>query len=128
MDCIATLPGLVMLERGQIFYFKLVRLVHWNRMFDQLQFLSEKVLLNWLAYNRYKVAELIRFLKLVVFLLLTTHILACGWIAIGRANDESWVYQIDVEDDNAYDVYWMAFFFVLTVITTVGYGEGAGRT
>ena len=128
LDCIATLPGLLTLERGHIFYFKLVRLVHWNRMFEQLNFIFEKVLLSWLAYNRHKVSELITFIKLIVFLFLTTHVLACGWIAIGRLSETSWVHLMGEAEDSAYDVYWMAFFFVLTAITTVGYGEGVGST
>ena len=128
LDCIATLPGLITLERGQIFYFKIVRLVHWNRMFDSLSLILEKVLLSWLAYNRHKVSELISFIKLIIFLLLTTHVLACGWIAIGRLTEASWVFELDAGADSPHDIYWMAFFFVLTTITTVGYGEGAGST
>ena len=32
------------------------------------------------------------------------------------------------DESNTYDIYWMAFFFVLTTITTVGYGAGTGST
>ena len=55
LDCIATIPGIVTLEQGPIFYFKLVRLVHWDRLFIQLNLIFEKVLLSWLVYNRHKV-------------------------------------------------------------------------
>ena len=96
MDCIATLPGLITFERGQIFYFKLVRLVHWNRLFDQLNLIFDKVLLNWLAYNRHKVNELVTFIKLIIFLHLITHVLACGWISVGRLTEDSWVNQMDM--------------------------------
>ena len=127
IDCVATLPGLVTLQHRDIFYFKLLRLVHWDRLFTQLNIIFEKVLLSWLTYNRHKVGELITFTKLIVFVFLMTHYPACGWIKIGRLSDDSWI-NIMQEDKSIYNIYWSAFFFVLTTITTVGYGEGMGST
>ena len=87
----------------------------------------EKVLLSWLTYNRHKVGELMTFTKLIVFVFLMTHYPACGWIKIGRLSDNSWI-NIMEEEQSIYNIYWSAFFFVLTTITTVGYGEGMGST
>ena len=47
---------------------------------------------------------------------------------MGRLHANGWVNSLESEAQDAYDVYWMAFFFVLTTITTVGYGEGTGST
>ena len=110
-----------------MFYFKLLRLFHWDRLFIQLNLIFEKVLLSWLAYNRHKVGELMTFTKLIVFVFLMTHYPACGWIAIGKLNDDSWI-NLMKEEKTIYNIYWSAFFFVLTTITTVGYGEGMGTT
>ena len=97
-------------------------------MFTQLNLIFEKILLSWLAYNRHKVKELITFIKLIIFIHLITHVIACGWIAIGRMNPDGWVNKMSDDESNTYDIYWMAFFFVLTTITTVGYGAGTGST
>ena len=76
-------------------------------------------MLSWLAYNRHKVKELITFIKLIIFIHLITHVIACGWIAIGRMNPDGWINKMSEDESNTYDIYWMAFFFVLTTITTV---------
>ena len=67
------------------------------------------------------------FTKLIVFVFLMTHYPACGWIAIGKLKDDSWINLMN-EEKTIYNIYWSAFFFVLTTITTVGYGEGMGKT
>ena len=43
-------------------------------------------------------------------------------------DEEGWVNKMPDDANNAYEIYWMAFFFVLTTITTVGYGSGTGST
>ena len=71
--------------------------------------------------------------------ILLTHIMACVWIAIGRIDENSWV-NVFLEDQrseenpdpNSYqyfkEIYANAFYFILTTITTVGYGDISGTT
>lgn len=139
IDCVAAIPGLVTGEKGDN-YFKLARFVHWNRFFDQLNFLVEKILMTWLGYTRQKVSEYVDFIKLELGVLLLTHIMAIIWIWIGALDDESWVQvfineQRELQDNPAlepYDfyvtIYANAFYFILTTITTVGYGDISGTT
>lgn len=82
IDCIAAIPGLATGEKGDNF-FKLARFVHWNRFFDQLNLLVEKILMSWLGYTRQKLSEYIDFIKLQLGVILLTHIMAIIWIAIG---------------------------------------------
>mmetsp|Transcript_51240 Transcript_51240/g.70370 ORF Transcript_51240/g.70370 Transcript_51240/m.70370 type:complete len:272 (-) Transcript_51240:2283-3098(-) len=126
-DCGAAIPGLVTLEDNDTAsYFKLLRLVHWNRFFKQLNIIFEKVLLNWLSYNRQKVSEIVSLVKLLVFVLLATHIIACLWIVFGRL-EGGWVLNGDLlSDDHSFGLYTSSFYFVLTTITTVGYGDISG--
>ena len=49
---LAAVPGLVTLENQSVNYLKLCRTVHWNRFFKQLNLVFDKVLLNWLGYNK----------------------------------------------------------------------------
>ena len=51
VDCIACLPGLITFET-KFNVAKLARFVHWNRFFNQLNLLFEKILMSWLGYTR----------------------------------------------------------------------------
>ena len=105
--------------------YKLIKLTRLTRI---LKFLK----------NKTKLAETIReFLKLgnglervVIFafgFFLVCHIIGCLW-AIGAQFDESgkitWLDNME-EDDSAY---LTAFYFTVTTITTVGYGDISGGT
>ena len=64
IDCVAALPGLLTGEKRGMNYYKLARFVHFNRFFDQLNLLVEKVFMTWLGYTRQKVSENVDFVKL----------------------------------------------------------------
>ena len=96
--------------------------------------------MSWLGYTRQKVSEYVDFVKLELSVLLLTHIMACIWIEIGRLDENSWV-EIFIADQrmqkgddslSSYDyfkeIYANAFYFILTTITTVGYGDISGNT
>ena len=94
------------------------------------------------------------FVKLNLTVLLLTHIMACLWITIGMA-DDGWVSKfvnsnkenyknenpekIYNDDDSdqlftdamhryCFPIYVNAAYFILTTITTVGYGDISGNT
>ena len=90
IDCVAALPGLITGEQAGVNFTKLARFVHWNRFFDQLNLLVEKIFMSWLGYTRQKVTENVDFVKLELGVLLITHIMACIWIQIGKS-DGGWV-------------------------------------
>ena len=66
--------------------------------------------------------------------------MACIWVLIGKQNDEGWVINfVDGQKeatgnenlnyiDYTLDIYANAFYFILTTITTVGYGDLGGNT
>ena len=140
VDCVACLPGLLTGEEAGTNYFKMARFVHFNRFFDQLNILVEKILMSWLGYTRQKVSEYVDFIKLELGVLLLTHIMAIIWIWIGTLDDNSWVDSFVNEQkeifnndsltrfDFAMEIYINAFYFILTTITTVGYGDISGST
>lgn len=91
-DCIAVLPGLfVNNDIHEINLAKLARFVHYNRFFEQINILSEKVMMEWLSYTRQKVNEVVDLLKLILSVLLLAHIMACIWIMLGQIGDDGWV-------------------------------------
>jgi hypothetical protein len=96
--------------------------------------------MSWLGYTRQKVSEYVDFIKLELGVLLLTHIMAIIWIWIGTLDDNSWVDSFVNEQkeifnndsltrfDFAMEIYINAFYFILTTITTVGYGDISGST
>jgi hypothetical protein len=64
------------------------------------------------------------FLLLVFFLMI--HIIACFWIFIARFDETSkdnWIYYKEMQDFSIYDLYVTSFYFSVTTIITVGYGD-----
>jgi hypothetical protein len=81
------------------------------------------------------------FIKLELTVLLLTHIMACMWVLIGKQDENGWVSKFISEQkspddptkpavvwDYALTIYANAFYFILTTITTVGYGDITGDT
>ena len=111
----------------------------------------EKVFMTWLGYTKQKVQENIDFVKLMLFVLLLTHVMACLWITIGYLSDQGWVDNFLEEQKEVYkihsqkhhlndeelkfearhfyclEIYVNAAYFILTTITTVGYGDISGN-
>jgi hypothetical protein len=63
---------------------------------------------------------------------MTTHFIACTWIIISKFDADKangWVenYSNGVEIDNA-DLYLTSYYFTITTITTVGYGDFSAGT
>lgn len=54
------------------------------------------------------------------------HVTACLWIFIGKMDDNSkntWIYKKGLTDDDEIDIYITAFYFTVTTLVTVGYGD-----
>lgn len=138
-DCLACLPGLLTKEDDSIKWFKLARFIHYSRFFEQINLVSEKILMKF-GYTKQKIGEYVDFLKLQMSVVLLTHIFSCLWIAIGKWEEGGWVNEflrnVNAETGRAedeayvyfYQIYTNAFYFTLTTITTVGYGDISGST
>jgi|TARA_B110001450_G_C17639442_1_gene488724 hypothetical protein len=68
----------------------------------------------------------------MLYLLSVSHFLGCMWIYLGKVVEGSWIRRPDelvtVDNDNNSDVYISATYWVITTITTVGYGDIKGYT
>lgn len=52
------------------------------------------------------------------------------WVVVGRTNPtKSWLHIYDnTESENIWDIYMQSFYFIMTTITTVGFGDYTGST
>ena len=67
-----------------------------------------------------------RFLYMMFVYLLAQHIIACIWIYVALYNEDSkknWIYEYGMGDSSNLELYVSAFYFTVTTIVTVGYGD-----
>ncbi len=71
-------------------------------------------------------AGLERLIFLMIFFMVLVHVIACLWIFIARFDETSkvnWIHSKGIEDFTVYDLYITSFYFSVTTIVTVGYGD-----
>ena len=67
-----------------------------------------------------------RLILLTVVLLLLQHVVSCIWVYIGRfdtGSKDNWIYQRGYYEMGDIDLYVTSFYFTVTTIMTVGYGD-----
>lgn len=67
-----------------------------------------------------------RLLFLALILILLQHVVACLWIFIAYFNwnnRKNWIFAYDFVDLEDWELYIMSFYFTVTTIMTVGYGD-----
>lgn len=67
-----------------------------------------------------------RLILFFMFVLLFTHLMSCFWYFSSKFEDTSpntWVYRLGLRESEPYELYIVSFYYILTTITTVGYGD-----
>ena len=64
-----------------------------------------------------------RFVFFLLLFIMLCHIVTCLWVfvAVLQSDDESWI--SDFEEQTSGQKYLTSFYFTITTITTVGYGD-----
>ena len=63
---------------------------------------------------------------LILTFILVCHILACLWFFVAKVEDfppDSWVTINDYNDASNFDLYIVSFYYTITTLTTVEYGD-----
>lgn len=66
-----------------------------------------------------------RLVQMLATFLLLIHLIACIWVFIGRLDDtyENWIFKYNFQDAELYELYTASFYWALTTLATVGYGD-----
>ena len=96
-----------------------VRLLKIFRLFKNkfLYLLNEK-LDKYEIYNNY----LGLFQGLTIFCL-TVHVVSCIFIFLGKNDIESWINKFNFQEFNFANLYFIGIYYLITTVTTVGYGD-----
>ena len=136
-DIVATLPPMVTGQQyDHINVLKMLRLVHVLEIFEPFQRLIDLLMHDKIRKQKENIFQLI---VLFASALLGAHICACVWIAMGTI-EGGW-YKTKMEDtfgcevnpvyecweqNSPIQIYEFCLYWILTVFTTVGYGDYAG--
>jgi hypothetical protein len=131
VDALGTIPGLASKQSDDFYWFKLIRFFNMRTVFMNLEELFKFVFqkMNLSKSNTEKAVMIFYYIFLMV---IGMDVLACAWIYIGREEECSWlqggcqdgVKVMDLND--RYTVLITAIYWVITTLTTVGYGDYKG--
>ena len=82
-------------------------------MDDFYEFISENFYLE----------KLINFSLFLLECLFALHIFICLHIFFGKQDTPNWIIKTNVQDMNFSEIYMTSFYFIMTTMTTVGYGD-----
>lgn len=137
-DVISTFPLLFTYDR-RYYALKILRYARFRGFINQINQLLYK-LFNRIGLNKQVIERIFYFLSLLIYLIFIIHILASSWIYIGIVTKESWLRgyplsngkfkNVAIPATHKSKIYIHAVYWVITTLTTVGYGDiiGASNT
>ena len=137
LDVIAILPFELMVNNGSSAgLVRLARIGRINKIFKlmkliRLMRLSQSSSLNALTSLQefLKIPNGFRwFFLFFCYFTMSTHIISCMWILTGYydLDENSWITQ--VSDASKSELYLTSFYYTITTVTTVGYGDWSANT
>ena len=139
-DVAATGSGYFVLSNPQYYWLKCLRLVHLRSVFDSLAS-AVRSLLDKCGLENKNVQSFGHMIDMMIMMVTCFHFLTCAWIYLGMVIVCSWLNQADKNPDgtntcddggipinkaDSFKVFIAAVYWVVTTLTTVGYGDFKG--
>lgn len=125
MDIVASLPTLLSYQNKSIYFLKCFRVFYFSTMLGIQKSLTYKFA-EFSALNRQTFLKIEFFSSFSITLIFMVHLLACLWILIGYSLEFSWLHYTGYIDKPRADIYVTSLYWVITTLTTVGYGDVKG--
>lgn len=132
-DIASTVPALFLDQHSNWFHLKLIRFIHVRTVYGCLSDVV-RIMLNKFGLDKGSVEKSSHIINLIIYIFSAIHILGCAWIAVAMIVECSWLDNggceagIFVEREKDWNVYITSVYWVITTLTTVGYGDYKGYT
>jgi CRP-like cAMP-binding protein len=134
IDLVSCLPFQYILDSGKNYSNavrvarlpRLYKLVKVTKMMRMLKIFKDRSKLQSYVQGVIQISMgLERLIWMLVTFLLLIHIIACFWVLIGKLDEtnENWIFQTENVDSGYYELYVVSFYWSITTLATVGYGD-----
>jgi len=136
LDVFSTIPMLILPQTSQWFFLKFLRFIHIQQVYGTIS-TAVQYILSRMSFDKSTTEKASTILDMVTYLFSAIHILGCLWIGIGFAVECSWLEaegggcndgNKSVIPDRDNEIYIQAIYFIITTLTTLGYGDFKGYT
>jgi len=146
IDVLTTIPPMIMQQidiSSELYWLKILRFVHFGNFLAIVKRKMHSFLFK-VGLDGQQITRFIYFIILMLYLVYVIHVLSCFWVLLGflwNSDGSSWFKSAGLppstykNKENYYDtfesiapIYIRALYFIVTSLTTVGYGDVKGVT
>ena len=84
---------------------------------------NSKFLYELICRNNFKIEKIIDLSALIFYCFLFLHYLVCLYLFLGKQSYPNWLSNIKIQNNNFASKYIISFYFIITTMSTVGYGD-----